>query len=333
MPKPRAALGRGIGALIPGAAPPQTPPEEGSDSPDAPTRVRGAALEVPVDSIQPNPQQPRHEFSEEALKELTDSVREHGVIQPLIVTHNETGDGAPYYLIAGERRWRAAQVAGLATVPVIVKDANPEEMLALALVENIQRADLNPLEEAQAYRELMDTFGLTQAEVARRVGRSRSAVANLVRLLNLPHEIIMSLHEGKISEGHARTIMMLEQREDQLAMLDRVISEGYSVRQTEEMVRRVRDGLPLPVEPEPLAEEAEPPEAASDGPARPAPRGPKTRRAPLDVETSVLEDSFRTALKTKVQLSRSRQGGRLVIHFFSEEMLENLYRMLVGEPE
>ena len=333
MPKPRPALGRGIGALIPGAAPPQTPPEEGSDSPDAPTRVRGAALEVPVDSIQPNPQQPRHEFSEEALKELTDSVREHGVIQPLIVTRNETGDGAPYYLIAGERRWRAAQAAGLAAVPVIVKEANPEEMLALALVENIQRADLNPLEEARAYRELMDTYGLTQAEVARRVGRSRTAVANLVRLLNMPHEITMSLHEGKISEGHARTIMMIESREDQLAVLERVINGEYSVRQTEEMVRRVRDGVPLPVEPQPPVEEVVAPEAAPDGTARPAPRGPKARRPPLDVETSVLEDSFRTALKTKVQLSRSREGGRLVIHFYSEEMLENLYRMLVGEPE
>jgi ParB family chromosome partitioning protein len=329
MPKPRAALGRGIGALIPGAAPPQIPPEEGSDSPDAPGRVRGAALEMPVDSIQPNPQQPRHEFSEEALKELIDSVREHGVIQPLIVTQNETGDGAPYYLIAGERRWRAAQAAGLAAVPVIVKEANPEEMLALALVENIQRADLNPLEEARAYRELMDTFGLTQAEVARRVGRSRSAVANLVRLLNLPHEIIMTLHEGKITEGHARTIMMLEQREDQLLMLERVISEGYSVRQTEEMVRRVKDGLLPPPEPEAPAEDEPVPEA----PPRPATRGPKTRRAPLDAETSVLEDGFRSALKTQVQLSRSRKGGRLVIHFYSEEMLENLYRMLVGEPD
>jgi len=329
MPKPRAALGRGIGALIPGAAPPQTPLEEGSDSPDAAGRVRGAALEVPVDSIQPNPQQPRHEFSEEALKELIDSVREHGVIQPLIVTQNETGDGAPYYLIAGERRWRAAQAAALATVPVIVKEANPEEMLALALVENIQRADLNPLEEARAYRELMDTFGLTQAEVARRVGRSRSAVANLVRLLNLPQEIIMTLHEGKITEGHARTIMMLEQREDQLLMLERVIGEGYSVRQTEEMVRRVKDGLLPPPEPEAPAED----EAVAEAAPRPATRGPKTRRTPLDAETSVLEDGFRSALKTKVQLSRSREGGRLVIHFYSEEMLENLYRMLVGEPE
>lgn len=329
MPKPRAALGRGIGALIPGAAPSQIPPEEGSDSPDAMGRVRGAALEMPIESIQPNPQQPRHEFAEEALKELIDSVREHGVIQPLIVTRNETGDSAPYYLIAGERRWRAAQAAGLATVPVIVKEANPEEMLALALVENIQRADLNPLEEARAYRELMDTFGLTQAEVARRVGRSRSAVANLVRLLNLPEEIIMTLHEGKITEGHARTIMMLEQREDQLVMLERVINEGYSVRQTEEMVRRVKDGLLPPAVPEAAIEE----EAVTEAAPRPATRGPKTRRPPLDAETSVLEDSFRSALKTKVQLSRSREGGRLVIHFYSEEMLEHLYHVLVGPTE
>ncbi|HUS14288.1 MAG TPA: ParB/RepB/Spo0J family partition protein [Chloroflexia bacterium] len=323
MPKPRAALGRGIDALIPGAMAPPKPTEEPPDSTDGPARLRGAALQVPVDSIAPNPQQPRHEFTPDALKELTDSVREHGVIQPLIVTRNE-GEGYPgYYLIAGERRWRAAQAAGLATVPVIVKEANPEEMLALALVENIQRADLNPLEEAQAYRELMDTFGLTQAEVARRVGRSRSAVANLVRLLNLPQEIVKALHEGTISEGHARTIFMLDGREAQLAMLERVIAEGYSVRQTEEMVRRSKEGLP----PEP--ESDLPPEDTLGGPAPRRARG--APRRPADLETSTLEDTLRSALKTKVQLSRSREGGRLVIHFYSEEMLDQLYRMLVGE--
>ena len=161
------------------------------------------------------------------------------------------------------------------------------------------------------------------------MGRSRSAVANLVRLLNLPQEIIMTLHEGKITEGHARTIMMLEQREDQTPHAGGVIGEGYSVRQTEEMVRRVKDGLLPPPEPEAPAED----EAVAEAAPRPATRGPKTRRTPLDAETSVLEDGFRSALKTKVQLSRSREGGRLVIHFYSEEMLENLYRMLVGEPE
>ncbi len=323
MPKPRPALGRGLNALIPGAGSPQTLAEDSADAADVAGRLRHAALEVPTESIQPNPQQPRHEFSAEALKELTDSVREHGVLQPLIVTHDETA--ACYYLIAGERRWRAAREAGLATVPVIVKEANPEEMLALALVENIQRADLNPLEEAQAYRELINNFGLTQAEVARRVGRSRSAVANLVRLLNLPHEIIEALHSGVISEGHARALFVLDGREAQLAMLQRVIGEGYSVRQTEELVRRSKEGGP------PADDDGAAP--ADEPAATPARRAPRARRTPADLETSALEDTFRNALKTKVQLSRTREGGRIVIHFYSEEMLEHLYRLLVGEPE
>ncbi len=326
MPKPRAALGRGLNALIPGGMPPQNPPEGEVEQSEAHTRLRGAALEVPVESIRPNPQQPRHEFSDDALKELTDSIREHGVIQPLIVTRDEAAPNTPYSLIAGERRWRAAQAAGLATVPVIIKEANPEEMLALALVENIQRSDLNPLEEAQAYRELMDTFGLTQAEVARRVGRSRSTIANLVRLLNLPHEIIEALHRGTISEGHARAIFVLDGREAQLAMLERIISEGYSVRQTEELVRRSKERPALEPESEPEPE----PEAAGTPGTR---RRPARPRKPADLETSAIEDNFRTALKTKVQLSRSREGGRLVIHFYSEEMLEQLYRLLVGTEQ
>lgn len=327
MPKPRAALGRGLNALIPGVAAAPGAGLDAADSADAADQSRGGALEVPVGSIQPNPQQPRHEFAEDALKDLADSIREHGVIQPLIVTRGET-EGS-YYLIAGERRWRASKEAGLPTVPVIVKEASPQDRLALALVENIQRADLNPLEEARAYRELIDTFGMTQDEVARRVGRSRSAVANLIRLLNLPHEIIEALHRGAISEGHARAILMLDGREAQVAMLERVQAEGYTVRQTEEMTRRIKEGLPLP--------ELAPLPALPDSDPEPPPprlvRSSRPRRAALDQDTSALEDTFRQALKTKVQLSRSREGGRLVIHFYSEEMLENLYRLLVGDFE
>jgi ParB family chromosome partitioning protein len=323
MPKPRAALGRGLNALIPGSmpAPAPDPTEGGADS----LSQRAAVLDVPVADIQPNPQQPRHEFALDALQELTDSVREHGIIQPLIVTSNDAGSG--YYLIAGERRWRAAKAAGLESVPVIVKEANPEAMLALALVENIQRADLNPLEEAQAYRELMDTFNLSPAEVARRVGRSRSTVANLVRLLNLPPEIINAMHGGLISEGHARAIFALDGKEAQIAMLERVVAEGYSVRQTEEMVRRSKEGL---LDPEPEAPLAPATPVADDQPVR---RAAKPTRRPADLETSALENNFRAALNTKVQLSRTREGGRLVIHFYSEEMLDRLYRTLVGEDE
>lgn len=282
MPAQKRGLGKGLGALIP-----PTP---------MPTESPGLRS-VPVSRITPNPRQPRHSIDPAGLEELAASIREHGLIQPLIVT----AAGAEYQLIAGERRWAAARLAGLTEVPVLIKDATPQQMLELALVENIQRADLNPLEEAAAYRQLIDEFGLTQEAVAERVGKSRVAVANTVRLLNLPPEVQAPLAAGEISEGHARALLRLDDLPRQMAVLRRIRQQGLSVRQTEDLVRRL----------------VEPPPTSPDRPRSP--------------EVEALETRFRQALGTKVALNRSRKGGRLVIYFYSDEELQGIYENIVGD--
>jgi ParB family chromosome partitioning protein len=254
---------------------------------------------VPVAAITPNPMQPRSAMDPETLAELAASIREHGLLQPLIVTCNGPDQ---YQLIAGERRWQAARLAGLTTVPAIVKEASPQEVLELALVENIQRADLNPLEEASAFRQLVDEFGLTQEQVAQRVGKSRVAVTNILRLLRLPAEVRQALAGGSISEGHARALLALPTSEAQLAALEVVVQKDLSVRQTEELVRRLLAQPPQP----------QPPEVPNP-------------------EAQALEQEFRDTLGTKVNLYRDRRGrGRLVIHFYSEEELQAIYDLIVG---
>ncbi|NLD74391.1 MAG: ParB/RepB/Spo0J family partition protein [Chloroflexi bacterium] len=284
--KARAGLGRGLGALIP----------TGGSTPGL-RRVR-------VDAISPNPHQPRSRFDSDALQDLADSIREVGLIQPLIVheVQDPEGEGKPprYLLIAGERRWRAAQLAGIQQVDVVVKDATPVEMLELALVENIQRADLNPLEEAAAYEQLQREFGLTQERIAERVGRSRVSVTNSLRLLRLPEEIQRTLMEGALTEGHARALLMLDDEDEQVLACRTVLKRHLSVRQTEELVRRLQ--------------------AAGESAPRQRTRSP---------ETVALEKEFRDSLGTKVELFRSRKGGRLVIHFYSEEDLQALYDRMV----
>ncbi|HXF70104.1 MAG TPA: ParB/RepB/Spo0J family partition protein, partial [Thermoflexus sp.] len=200
-------------------------------------------LEVPIDAIEPNPHQPRRQIDEAELEELAQSIREHGLLQPLIVTQTQL-EPPRYTLIAGERRWRAAQRAGLTTVPVVVREAAPQQMLELALVENLQRADLNPIEEAQAYRYLIETFGLTHEEVARRVGRSRATITNALRLLQLPPSIQAHLMEGRITEGHARALLMLSNPAQQEMVLRRILEEGLSVRAAEELARRLQGQRP-----------------------------------------------------------------------------------------
>jgi len=287
-------LGRGLGALIP---------------PSQPSAVTASVKQVPVAAISPNPRQPRHKIDPDALRELADSIREHGLIQPLIVTPApDSTELAPrYQLIAGERRWNAAKMAGLATVPVIVRGATPQEMLELALVENIQRADLNVLEEANAYRQLMTDFGLTQEQVASKVGKNRTTIANALRLLKLPPDIQAALADESISEGHARAILTLEDEKQQKELLRQVRAQGLSVRQTEEAARRMRET--------PRAKTS--PRAKRDEPAMPA-------------ATRALEEDFRRALGTKVQVFRSRKGGKIVVHFYSEEELEAIYSQIVG---
>jgi ParB family chromosome partitioning protein len=281
----KSGLGRGLEALI---------PPVGEDGVAAAQGV----IEAPLASISPNPHQPRAPIRDQDLLELAASIQEHGVIQPLVV--NRVLDG--YQLIAGERRWRAARLAGLSTVPVVVKDVAPSEMLELALVENLQRADLNALEEAMAYRQLTEEFGLTQEQVARRVGKSRVAVANTLRLLKAARGVQEALLEGSVSEGHARALLGLEQAEAQEAALKTVLKRELNVRQTEELVRRL---LGLHREEQRPAREISP-------------------------QTRALETRFREVLGTKVNLTRKGAGGRIVIHFYSEEELDALYERIIG---
>jgi ParB family chromosome partitioning protein len=317
----RSALGKGLEALIPAGEDRRSDAIFLDSAPGA--SMQGGIREVPVDAILPNPHQPRQQIDPEALAELAASIAEHGLIQPLVVSAAGFGtamadrspaDRSPadrgtieartetqYTLIAGERRLRAAKQAGLATVPVIVKEATPEEMLELALVENIQRADLNPLEEAAAYQQLSEIFGLTQQEIADKVGKNRVSVANALRLLRLPEFCQSLLANGQISEGHARAMLALEDDEELMQRaLKTVIKQQLNVRQTEELVRRLRT----------------------------LPASPKATRT-VPAETRALEAEFAQALGTKVNLSRSKKGGRLTIHFYSEEELQGLYEIMV----
>jgi ParB family chromosome partitioning protein len=278
-------LGRGLEALI--------PIDQSTDEQSA--GVRNLAIA----DIGVNPRQPRTISEEESLVELAASIREHGLIQPLIVT--ETADG--FTLIAGERRWRAAQLAGLAEVPAIIKEATPQEMLELAIVENIQRADLSALEEAYAYQQLMDEFGMTQEEVAKRVGKGRSTVANLVRLLNLPTNILQAISDSQISGAHARALLPLPTPEMQSNALKQIVKLSLSVRQTENLVKS-------------LLSERKP--------------TPKQRRT-LPAELAALQTQFEQALGTRVHIQKSGRGGKVVIHYYSDEDLQAIYEAITGE--
>jgi ParB family transcriptional regulator, chromosome partitioning protein len=279
----RFGLGRGLEALIPRAA-------------DAETAI----LQLPVDTIARNPHQPRDHFDDEGIAELAASIAMHGVLQPIVVRAAANGG---YELIAGERRLRAVRVAGLDTVPAVVRDSAGGEPLELALVENIQRADLNAIEEAGAYRELIDRFSLTHEEVAQRVGKSRVAVSNALRLLDLAPETRQAISDGRISEGHGRALAAITVDELQRAVLRIVLDRGLSVRQTEELVRRKRPtSIPIPV-------------------------------GPLSHDLEDLEAQLRGILATRVAISRSRRGGRLVIDFASDEELDRLYAIITRGAE
>jgi ParB family chromosome partitioning protein len=281
-PERQAGLGRGLAALIPQRHPDGT----------------GGQLEIPVGRIRPNPYQPRRHFDEQGLAPLVASIAEHGVIQPILVT--ETLDG--YQLVAGERRLRAARAAGLERIPAVVRQLADPQQLELALVENLQRDDLDPIEVALAFRQLLDEFGFTQEALAERVGRARSTVANTLRLLDLDPQVQAAVADGRISEGHARALGGLP-NDHQPRVLGSVIDGDLSVRQTEELVRRLRE-------------------------PRPAPVGRDARSADPDLER--VEEDLRRALGTKVRLARSRRGGRIVIEYYSDEELGRLYERLTG---
>ncbi len=272
-------LGRGLDALIPGS------------------RDERGVLELPLDRIDRNPEQPRLAFDETQLGELAASIAVHGILQPVVV--RELADGR-WELIAGERRLRAARIAGLETIPAVVREEHGgETSLELALIENIQREDLNPIETALAYRELIDRFGLTHEAVARQVGKSRVAVSNALRLLDLAPETQQAIVEGRISEGHGRALAAITVAELQRAALAVVLERGLSVRQTEELVRRKRAEQPSP-----------------------------RRAQPIGHDLQDLEAQLRGMLATRVGITRTRRGGRLVIDFYSDEELDRLYSII-----
>ena len=281
-----ASLGRGLASLIPQRPTPITAPAE-----------------VPISRIRRNPYQPRRRFDEAELQQLAASIRDHGVLQPVLVT--ETLDG--YQLVAGERRVRAAEMAGLERVPVVVRQLAARDQLELALVENLQREDLDPIETASAYRQLIDEFGFTQEQLASRVSRARSTVANTLRLLELDEAVQDAVAAGEISEGHARALGGIDGHAQGRLLLI-VIERDLSVRDTEELVRRVRD--------------------RTDGTRSDATNGTATAERDPDLER--VEADLRSALGTKVSLARSRRGGRIVIEYYSDEELGRLYERLIG---
>ena len=281
----KGGLGKGLDAIIP--------------SKEAAQSESGVTY-LPADQIQANPRQPRQAMDDEGLRDLAASIREHGILQPLIVTTDpQTGQ---YQLIAGERRLRAARLAGLGQVPVLFRQVTDQERLELALIENVQRADLSPLETAEAYLQLHEVFSLSHDEIADQVGKSRTAVTNTLRLLKLAEPVRFALAEGKISEGHARALLGLNSLSAQIAAVQIVISHDLTVRQTEEYVRKLT-GI--------------------------RPQAPKVIQPAPEVEA--LEEQLRSYLGTRVTLRKGKKGGSLTIHFFSDEELNALVGQIIRE--
>ncbi|MCE9644748.1 MAG: ParB/RepB/Spo0J family partition protein [Chloroflexi bacterium] len=281
----RTGLGKGLDALIPSGAKP------GSSNTGA-----GGVMQVAVDAIRPNPRQPRVHFKEEDLAELAASIREHGVIQPLIVSPKPDGT---YILIAGERRWQASQKAGLRTVPVIPREATNQELLEIALIENVQRADLNSMEEAEAYRQLVEEFGLSHESVAKRVGKNRVTVTNTLRLLGLAETVKQALVDGKLTEGHARALLALSTQKAQASILQTVLNLSLSVRQTEELVRKLAGQKPI-----------------------------KAKKPGRNADVNDVEKRLQNSLGTKVALKHGKKGGTVTIYYYSNEELDSLLEKL-----
>lgn len=281
----RKALGKGLSALIPDA-----------DDTEKEVFKSGEYFQCPIEDIEPNPMQPRQNFDEDAINELAGSIREKGIITPVIVSRSNNG----YQLIAGERRWRAAQRAGLETVPVVVKETTPIESLELALIENIHRRDLNPIEEAQAYQRWLENSNTTQEILAQRVGKDRSTIANLLRLLSLPLDVQKDVIDGNLTMGHARVLAGLKTPGEQKTFRDTIIKGQLSVRQTENLIKR----------------------AASKKLA------PKKEKGEDEYYIDTLADGLKRALGTKVEIKRQGKKGQISIYFYSDEELERLLEVL-----
>lgn len=277
----KSRLGRGLDSLIPAES----------------ALKQSDVQQVAVEAIRPNPHQPRTKFAKEQLAELAESIQVHGVIQPLIV--KEEGGGR-YTLIAGERRLQAAKLAGLQTVPVVPREADDQALVELALIENVQREDLGPLESAEAYLQLHEEFGLSHEQIAKRVGKSRVAVTNTLGLLELSEAVKKALAAGEISEGHGRALKSLDSAQAQTAAMRTIISQGLSVRQAEELVRKLKGVKPK-----------------------------KAGKGSQPAEIRNLQDELRDALGTKVNLQHSRKGGRITVFYYSDEELDSLVARLM----
>jgi len=280
---PRHGLGRGLGALL------------GATTVTSPEVAQSPAQELPIDSIVANPQQPRKAFNSSSLQELSDSLKRTGLLQPVVVRRH----GHQYQIVVGERRWRAAKMAGLSHIPAIVREATEAQSLELALVENLLREDLNPMEEAEAYQRLLTEFSWTQEELGERVGKDRSSVANFLRLLKLPEVIQADLRSGRLTMGHARALLSVTSSADQLKLREQILAHSWSVRTTEETVQTKRHPLPRRL----------------------------GRRSP---DLMALEDSLRQALATRVRLIGNERAGRIEIVYSSAEDLERLTELIVG---
>ena len=292
----KTGLGRGLSSLL-GARPAAGNKTKAGKSP----ATTGAPNEVLIGEILPGAMQPRNGFDDASLNELAESIREKGIMQPLMVRPREGG----YELIAGERRWRAAQMAGLAKVPVVIRDVDDRTALELALVENLQRENLDPIEEAKGYAQLVDQFDLTQEEIAAKVGKNRATVANTLRLIKLPAEVQMYVRDGLLSSGHAKVILGLKHAKDQIAAAKRVIKKELSVRQTEELLGALGQAVPGKTK-----------------------RGAVGKGATADAHILDLESKLRERLGTKVALRYRKGKGSVDIKFFNDEDLQRILGML-----
>jgi len=280
----RKGLGRGLDALL------NTEPVQNSS--------QESILEVKINDVEPNTGQPRKVFDQEKLQALAESIKQHGVVQPIIVKQ----EGSRYVIIAGERRWRAAKLAGLKTIPVVVRDMSSKQAMEIALIENLQREDLNPIEEAEAYRKLMDEYNMTQEEVSRVVGKSRAAVANSVRLLSLAKEIQDMLIDGRLTSGHARTLVSIEDEKKQKELAELIVRKGLNVREAERLAAQEtrKPAAKKPVQPE------------------------------EDYETAHLVEDLRTIFGTKIDLKRRKDRGKIIIEYYSRDEFDRIVEMLLN---
>jgi ParB family chromosome partitioning protein len=288
----RKALGKGLRSLIP-----EAPPRTAVPTPPATQPARDGLKQIDIDRISPNREQPRQLFDDQSLEELAQSLKKDGVLQPIVVRPRDDGG---FELVAGERRWRAAQIAGLLKIPAVVRDVSDDHLLELALIENLQREELNAIEAAQAFQTLVDELGLSHEEVAQRVGKQRATITNMLRLLNLVPEVQDLVRGGLLGAGHARAIAGLTRRADQIELAQRTVREGLSVRQVESLVAKGKGGPTTPRE-----------------------------EKPQDPNVAAAAERLQSALQTRVRIVQRGKGGRLELHFHDQEELERVYQLIL----